>query len=34
MPQEWIVPTILMTLALFLLAVWVPVIREARKRRR
>lgn len=33
MSHEWIVPTVLSCLALFLLAVWIPVWREKRKRK-
>ena len=33
MPHQWIIPTILSGLSLFLLAVWVPVWRENRKKK-
>jgi len=33
MPENWIVPTILMGLAAFLLLVWIPVIREQRRKK-
>lgn len=32
MPEQWIVPTVLTCLALFLLAVWVPVLRNRKRK--
>lgn len=31
--MDWMVPTVLFCLALFLLAVWIPVWRENRKKK-
>ena len=32
--DQWIIPTILMGLTLFLLIVWIPVVREVRRKKR
>ena len=32
--DRWIIPTILMGLTLFLLIVWIPVVREVRRKKR
>lgn len=34
MPEAWIVPSILLALTAFLIAVWLPVLREIRRDRR
>lgn len=33
MPQEWIIPTVLAGLAIFLAIVWIPELRRNRKRK-
>ena len=34
MPDKWVVPLILLALSVFLLVVWIPVVKENRKRKR